>query len=78
MHRIIHRMKVTALLPDEVVREVSQTAHGKNLTESLVIALKEWLALKKLSRLNEKIIKQPLKFQADFSAEKIRSLNRER
>lgn len=70
-------MKVTALLPDALVQEVNQTARGKTLTESLLVALKEWLALKKLSRLHEKVSREPLKFQSAFSASKVRSLNRE-
>lgn len=33
------KVKVTALIPDELVDEVNAQAQGKNLTESLVIAL---------------------------------------
>jgi len=40
-------MKVTALIPDELVAEVKQLTQGKNITESLIIALDEWVAIQK-------------------------------
>ncbi len=75
---MVDNMKVTALIPDPLVAEVSRYAHGKNLTESLMIALREWIALKKISRLNKKVASNPLKFVENFSAFKVRSLSRSR
>ncbi len=69
-------MKVTALIPDNLVKEVKQYAGGKNITESLITALEEWLALKKIQFLNEAVMKQPLQFSEDFSAVKNREINR--
>lgn len=69
-------MKVTALIPDELVEEVSHHAKGKTLTESLVIVLKEWVALRKIAGLNKKIEQKPLQFEKGFSASKARALNR--
>jgi hypothetical protein len=74
----IFTMKVTALIPDELVQEINTLAHGKNLTESLVIALREWRSIQKMRILKQKIKKSPLVFKNSFSAEKIRSLNRNR
>lgn len=71
-------MKVTALIPDQIVKEVSAYAKGKNLTESLITALKEWLSLQKMSKLSKQVKAQPLDFQKKFSAAKIRSINRKR
>ncbi len=71
-------MKVTALIPDELVNDVKHFAGGKNLTESLVIALEEWLSLKRIHSLNDQISKQPLQFSKDFSAAKAREVNRKR
>ena len=71
-------MKVTALIPDELVNDVKHFAGGKNLTESLVTALEEWLSLKKIKHLNEDIMKKPLEFSKDFSAIKNREINRRR
>ena len=70
-------MKVTALIPDQIVDDVKELSGGKNLTDSLVIALEEWISLKKIKELNETISRKPLKFSKDFSAAKVRSTNRE-
>ena len=71
-------MKVTALIPDDLVKDVKQFAGGKNLTESLITALEEWLSLKKIQFLNADIMKKPLEFSKDFSATKNREVNRRR
>lgn len=71
-------MKVTALIPDKLVNEVRHFAGGKNLTESLVTALEEWLSLKKVHALNDEISKKPLQFSKDFSASEVREANRKR
>ena len=73
---MLHRMKVTALIADQLVYEVKKKAKGKNLTDCIVIALREWLAMQKLRELNNSLQKNPLKFRASFSAEKVRALNR--
>ena len=77
-YRIFLIMKVTALIPDDLVKDVKQYTGGKNITESLITALEEWLSLKKLQFLNEDIMKKPLEFSRDFSAIKNRDLNRTR
>lgn len=46
--RMVYRMKVTALLPDQLIEEVKAHAKGQMLTESLTLALEEWLRLKKI------------------------------
>lgn len=69
-------MKVTAILPDEIISEVKEYAGGKNLTESLIVALQEWLSLKKIKELNKQIAKKPLQFTESFSAKNVRNLNR--
>ncbi len=71
-------MKVTALIPDELVENVKEYAGGKNLTESLITALEEWLSLKKIQVLNDTISKKPLEFVKDYSAAGIRESNRKR
>jgi len=69
-------MKVTALIPDTIIKEVKKYSKGKNITESLVIALEDWIALQKLKNLNSLILETPLQFRNDFSAQKIRKMNR--
>ncbi|GAI10507.1 unnamed protein product, partial [marine sediment metagenome] len=48
-------MKVTAIISDNLISEVKKYAKGKNLTESLTIALKEWLAVKRIKELNNMV-----------------------
>jgi hypothetical protein len=69
-------MKVTALIPDDLIEDVKQYSGGRNITESLITALEEWLSLKKIQQLNEDIVKKPLEFSRDFSASEIRETNR--
>jgi hypothetical protein len=75
-YRRYNRMKVTALIPDDLIIEVKQYAGGKNLTESLIAALKEWVSLRKIKDLNRQVKKKPLQFVDDFSADTVRSINR--
>ncbi len=69
-------MKVTAIISDNLIEEVKKHAKGRNLTESLTIALREWLAEKKIKDLNSRVKEAPLEFNPDFSANKIRDINR--
>ncbi len=71
-------MKVTTILPDDLVSEVRHYSKGKNITDSLLIALKEWLALRKIKELNKQVDKNPLLFDQNFSAETVRETNRKR
>ncbi|MBA7619920.1 hypothetical protein ES703_27262 [subsurface metagenome] len=72
-----NRMKVTAIISDNLISEVKKYAKGKNLTESLTIALKEWLAVKRIKELNNLVKESPLEFNESFSTEKIREINRQ-
>ncbi|MBN1533756.1 MAG: DUF2191 domain-containing protein [Spirochaetes bacterium] len=71
-------MKVTAIIPDNLVEEVKQYSGGKNITESIIVALEEWLSLKKIIELNSQIERTPLVFTKNYSSSTIRSLNRNR
>ncbi len=75
-HRIIVIMKVTALIPDNLIEEVKEYAKGKNTTESLIKALSEWLKMQKIKKLNDRVLKTPLKFRKNFSPQKTRIINR--
>ena len=69
-------MKVTALIPDDLVNNVVKLSKGKNITDSLAIALEYYVYRKKIEQLIEDVDKEPLQFQEEFSAEGIRELNR--
>jgi hypothetical protein len=47
-------MKVTVLLPDDLIKNVQELTHGKNITDSLLIALKEWSSVQKLKKFDLK------------------------
>ncbi len=68
-------MKVTAIIPDEILTDVQQYTEGRNLTDSLIKALTDWLYIKRIQKLNQEIKNEPLKFSDGFSAENIRNLN---
>jgi hypothetical protein len=70
-------MKVTALLPDDIIEEVRKISGGKNITESLLIALQDYISRQKIRKAIQKVKDKPLQFKDGFSAEKVRSLNRE-
>lgn len=69
-------MKVTALIPDSLIKDVRKYSNGKNITDSLVIALEDWIALQKIKNLNSLVLADPLEFRKEFSADKIRNQNR--
>ncbi len=68
-------MKVTAIIPDDVIRDVQHYTHGKNITDSLIKALKDWLYVKRMEKLNKELSKEPVKFKEGFTAEGIRKLS---
>jgi hypothetical protein len=69
-------MKVTALIPDQLVQEIKDLAPARNLTESLITALQGWTSQKRLSLLHQRIKQTPLLFRPGFTAAKIRAINR--
>ncbi len=77
-YRIIYRMKVTALIPDDLISEIKILSKGKNITESLIIVMQEWIASKHLKSLNQELRKSPLKFESGYSAARVRRVNRKK
>lgn len=71
-------MKVTALIPDDLIERVRKVTGGKNITESLIIALEGYLKKEKINYVIEEIEKEPLMFNEDFEPYGIRKINRER
>jgi hypothetical protein len=71
-------MKVTALIPDELIEKVKAKSGGKNITESLIIALNEYLNEKKVDDLIDQVNEKPLVWSDNFTAEGIRKINRSR
>ena len=69
-------MKVTALIDDKLIDEVKKFSGGKNITESITIALKYYLSEKKKYKVLDELDKEPLQFNDDFVAYNIRKINR--
>jgi hypothetical protein len=68
-------VKVTVIIPDELVRDVQILSNTRNITDAVIIALKNYIALQKLKEMGEAIDERPLQFSC--SAEEIRDLNRQ-
>lgn len=68
-------MKVTAIIPDEIINDVRDFTGGKNITESLIRALSDWLYAKRIERLSHELQENPIEFKDGFSAEDIRNLS---
>ena len=68
-------MKVTAIIPDDIIRDVQSFTEGKNITDSLIKALNDWLYAKRIEKLNNELSKKPVRFTEGFTAEGIRELN---
>lgn len=66
-------MKITALIPDEIISDVQEYTEGKNITDSLIKALTDWLYIKRIQKLNREVRKEPLLFIDGFSIEKLRN-----
>ena len=69
-------MKVTAIIPDDIIMDVQKFTEGKNITDSLIKALKDWLYTKRIEFLNEKVADNPVKFKEGFTSDGIRKLNK--
>ena len=66
-------MKVTAIIPDDIINDVQEYTAGKNITDSLIKALSDWLYTKRIQKLNREVRKKPLRFADGFSAETLRN-----
>lgn len=67
-------MKVTAIIPDDIINDVQKFTKGKNITDSLIKALNDWLYVKRIEILNKELSREPVNFKEGFTAEKIRKL----
>ena len=68
-------MKVTAIIPDDIIRDVQDFTDGKNITDSIIKALNDWLYAKRLEKLNRELSKKPVKFDDGFTADSIRKMS---
>ena len=70
-------MKITALVPEELIQDVKKYSGGKNITESIIIALNDYINRQRIKKSVQKLKKNPLEFVVEFSAEQVRKKSRE-
>jgi hypothetical protein len=68
-------MKVTAIIPDELIKETQSFSNAKSITEALIIALNSYVALEKLKAMGTAINQNPIQFR--HTAQEIRDINRQ-
>ena len=73
INRIVYRMKVTAIIDDDLVNNVKVYTRSSTVTEAITIALKDWLDTYKIKELNKNISKNPVIVD---NGQKIRETNR--
>jgi len=54
-------LKVTALIPADLISEVKELTNGKNITDALIKALNDWVAIQRIRKLNEEVDSKPAK-----------------
>ena len=72
-HRIVNRMKVTAIIADDLISNVKKYTQSSTVTEAITIVLKDWLDLHNIKELNEQIKKNPIVIS---NGKKTREINR--
>ncbi len=70
-------MKVTALIPEDIITETKKLSGGKNITESLLIALRDYIGRQRIKKSIRKVRANPLEFKKGLTTDRIRKLNRE-
>ena len=73
LYRIVYRMKVTAIIADELVSNVKALTRSSTITEGITIALKEWVDLHNIKELNRQIKQNPIIIK---NKQNIREINR--
>lgn len=61
-------MKVTALIDEKLIDKVKKISKGKNITESITIALEDYVSRHTIEYLIDEVDKEPLTFREDFVA----------
>lgn len=66
-------MKITALLPEEMVKEAMALSGVTTITDTLKTALIHYISIEKIKRASESIVSEPLEYY--YTAEKLRTKN---
>ena len=68
-------MKVTAIIPDEIIADVQKYTGGKNITDSLIKALNDWLYTRRIEDLDQMLVEEPIEFKEGYAASRVRKLS---
>ena len=66
-------MKITALIPEEMIKEEMELSRAATITDALKTALAQYIAIEKIKRASESLVSEPLEFY--YTAEQLRSKN---
>ena len=72
-HRMMYRMKVTAIISDDLVNKAKAYTRSSTVTEAITIVLKDWLDTYNIKELNKKIMQNPIDIN---NGQQIREMNR--
>ncbi|MCH7396659.1 type II toxin-antitoxin system VapB family antitoxin [Belliella sp. R4-6] len=67
-------MKVTAIIPDDLIAEAMELSKSGTVTDTLKIALITYIRSQKLKELGTMVFNEPLEFK--YSSQELRDLNR--
>jgi len=73
IYRMVYRMKVTAIIADDLVNNVKAYTRSSTVTEVITIALKDWLDIHNIKELNKQISQTPIYIN---NGQQIRETNR--
>jgi hypothetical protein len=68
------KMKVTAIIPDELIAEAMELSNSETMTDTLKIALTNYIRSQKIQKLGATFLNKSLKFK--YSFQELRELNR--
>jgi Lhr-like helicase len=66
-------MKVTAIIADDLVKNVKAYTRSSTVTEAITIALKDWVDIHNIKELNNQIKQNPMNIN---NGQNIREINR--
>lgn len=67
-------MKVTAIIPDNLITEAMEFSKSSTITDTLKIALKTYIRSQKLKELGALVLNEPLEFK--YSSQELREINK--
>jgi len=70
---MVYRMKVTAIIADDLINNVKAYTRSSTVTEAITIALKDWLDIHTIKELNKQISQNPIHID---NGRQIREINR--